>query len=404
MDWPDDLSLSITGPTASRATPRLDGEQRARRSRWVWLAGAAAIVVVAGGLVAGLRQAERPVVSTDPASCAPTGGPSGLVSFDPATGQERWQRAIGEASGPAALDGVVVTVDQSGSAVGVDVDSGEVRWCHQVGSTGGTIPVQGPTVVDAAPVVAMRLTNGDVVGLDPATGDERWRTLLAAPETAVLSVANRVLYVQDGVLAAGNGHSPAPTSPPLAALDPATGVVVPDAAPPPGILDSSNTTAQLGFVISPALGRQELTLTVSDPASGVERWSHVVPGFTAALHGDLVVVIDQTGGSGSQTGSAPKIDTRVTAYATSDGTRRWQVAVPGTPQMTFGAAGLVLVADHTQVLAIDPADGTVRWEADHGSPGQDTTYSEPGSYRAFSDSPSGPAIVGLIGAGKPSHD
>lgn len=373
----------------------------------MWLVAAAVLLMVAGLIGITRGRSDRPRMSTDQATCDSPSGPGGLVAFDPATGQSRWQRVIGDATGPAAIDGVFVAVGQDGIAVGVDVDSGDLRWCRRVDDVGGTVPVQGSLVVAAAPVVAMATAQGDVVGLDPVSGEERWRDVLSLPETAVLSVANGVLYVQVGIANSPDGNAtqpgPAATSV-LAALAPASGAAVPDPPPPPGRSDTGASTTRLTFTPTHDLGRQELVVTVNDPATGAVRWSNTLPGFTAALHDDLVVVIDQSGGTGTLAGEATNVDTRVTAYSASDGTRRWQLPMPGSPQMTFEAAGLVLVADHTHVYAIDPASGAVKWDADHGSPGQDSTYAEPGSYWTFSESTTDQVLVGLIVASKPEHD
>ena len=118
------------------------------------------------------------------------------------------------------------------------------------------------------------------------------------------------------------------------------------------------------------------------------------------------MVIDQTGGTGvwNPPTDPPGVDTRLTAYALSDGTRRWQAPTSGTPQHAYSEGGVVLVADGARVAAMEPATGALRWSVDHASPGIGGDFTEAGTYRWFGATEDGQTVVGIIVAEEPYRD
>jgi outer membrane protein assembly factor BamB len=348
-------------------------------------------------------------------------GPAALVSVDREDGSRRWSRKVGDGAGVAELDGVIVTVDTDGMAVAVDAGTGAYTWCREVGAPGEThlVPTEraagaspsGSSAIVVAGDVLVVLIGTQVTAVDPRTGATRWEREIAPTEGAAL-IGGSTVYVT-GIRTVTTvppdteegAPQPEPSAPVVAAIDPATGTLVEDAPPPPeghrtgaGVLLEESST-------SPS--RQELAVGIRDATTGRDRWTKVVPGFTASLVGDTVLVLDQTGGTGDITriaGGLSGVQTVLSAYAASDGSQRWRVDLPGTPQQVFDVGGAtVLVADESELFAVDLASGAIRWSEDHGSPGVSGVYSEPGSYRWFDTGPDG-AIAGLIVAEKPYED
>jgi hypothetical protein len=86
-------------------------------------------------------------------------------------------------------------------------------------------------------------------------------------------------------------------------VDASTGHLVSDAPPPP----SSTPTSSAGELVTTSIYSptpQEISVGVRDPLTGSDRWSKLVPGFTASITDNAVLVIDQTGGTGDATSFA----------------------------------------------------------------------------------------------------
>ena len=353
------------------------------------------------------------------------GGPSALIGFDDRTGARRWSRRIGDRTAVAQVRGIIAGVAGDGEAIGIDANSGDVKWCHELGRmSSDNQPMYQPAFVAGGDVVATLAANGHVIALDPTTGATRWDTVVPSAEGFSL-IGGQVIYVMGipttgtapPAPTAGSGDTP-PTaaSPPaslpaalppvvIAALDASNGAILATAPPPPPSKSSAAGDLITGTVYSPP--RQEISVGVRDRATGADRWTKVVPGFSASIIGDTVFVIDQTGGTGDTAGfnsTPPQVQTVLSAYAASDGAPRWHVSLPGVPQEAFGANDHIVIAKGPQVFALDPATGATQWTADHGSPGITDRYTEPGEYTWFAASADGASITGLIKAQEPYRD
>jgi outer membrane protein assembly factor BamB len=395
-----------------------------RRTPRLMIVGAAAIMLAAGVLWRASRTDSSS--KTSGTGCTEdAGGPSALVGFDASTGALRWSRRIGgELAGVAQLHDVIASVGLDGKAIGVDAVTGAVRWCRDLGAapSGNTLSFQ-LGFVAGTDVVATLTGSGHVVGLDPMSGETRWDTAITPPEGGSL-VGGALIYVKGiPVMPAievpssvpdGSGGSASNVPPPsmpaaippvvTAVLDSTTGSIVNDPPAPPSTTTSTAGELITSSVYSPT--RQEMTIRVRDPASGAERWSKLVPGFTASMTDDAVLAIDQTGRTGDATSLATgpeHVRTVLTAYAAGTGDPMWHVNLPGTPNQPFAIGHRILIANGPQLFSIDATTGTIVWSVDHGSPGVTDRYSEPGGYTWFGSTNSG-SITGLISAAEPYRD
>jgi outer membrane protein assembly factor BamB len=313
-------------------------------------------------------------------------GPAALVGVDPSSGELRWHHVADDQRSAALVGGVVGIRGPDGVAVGLDAGSGERRWCRRFGEvhrSEGAGWVH-PDLLAADDLFALITAAGEVVGVDPSTGETRWRTAVEPTEGLhLISAAN-------GVVVAGGDRGE-----PIAVLDPDEGSHMDHATSSDGSL-SLETSSTFHEV------RQEIAVAVVGE-DGETLWSSTVPGFNAQLIGDLVVVLDQTRGTGVLPEHPAGSLTLVTGYDASDGEEHWSIEVPGTPQEVFDAGQLMVVASGSMLMAID-ASGTAAWTADHGSPGTGGAHSLPGGYHWLSFDPISNTIVGLILAEQPYRD
>lgn len=320
-------------------------------------------------------------------------GPAALVAVEPSTGELRWRRSAGDQRSAALVGGVVGIRGPDGIAVALDVGTGELRWCHRFGEvhrSDGVAWVQ-PDPVAADNLFALVTSSGEVVGVDPSTGETRWETSVEPTEGLHLAETADGVALDD---AAADRREP------IAVLDSHDGSRVGHTASADGsrVLETTSIYQDL---------RQEMDLAVL----GEDRetlWSSTVPGFNAQLIDDLVAVLDQTQGTGVMPEPGTDFNpgglrTSVTGYDASDGEQRWSLEVSGTPQEVFDAGPLVIVASGPQLLAID-ASGRTAWSADHGSPGTGSAHRLPGTYHWVSFDPVSNTIVGLIRAEPPYRD
>lgn len=267
-------------------------------------------------------------------------------------------------------------------------------WCTEF--DGGAVEFLGG-IAAAGPVVGA-LTGDAVVGLDAATGEERWRRQLNAPEATL--DGGDLLWVLDGSV----------DDTPIMALEPTTGEDASDADEITSDAVSFGIgippTQADGLELSTAGGgsaRQVIEVSVSRDDSAV--WRDTVPGFVVALVTGpvepIVVVLDQTGGTGELVGSA---DTMLTAYAATSGDQQWQHALPGAPHLIAQISDEVIaVPVGTDVHAINIATGIESWVSELPSPGQGGSYDREGTFW-FVDSGSSGTAVAIGRAEQPYRD
>lgn len=173
------------------------------------------------------------------------------------------------------------------------------------------------------------------------------------------------------------------------------------------IEQSSGLRLQLAHPTTYEPGRQERDVAVFDAETDSEIWAARVPGFLSALvfteTGDpMVMVIDQTGGTGIWSGST---DTPLSAYRPADGSLAWRRPLPRPALGAYrGKPGIVVTTSESEWLAISADDGATLWSIDHGSPGRQRPYTVGGRYRDIVYMSDLDAYVGLIVAERPYRD
>ncbi|MEU3714041.1 serine/threonine-protein kinase [Streptomyces catenulae] len=224
----------------------------------------------------------------------------------------------------------------------------------------------------AAAALATALTGGFVI-VHAASGDGTPRRPAASPSTAFHPWRTTLLPRPAGyeaempACAAGSGGAVFCTQRGVSAarLDPATGTVVwRRAAPPPGKTDTAPPAPQLsgGLLYVTSADRTELSaLDPSAEGRGRTRWSLDLTAYQggAAVAGNTVLLTAADG--------------TVTALDSATHRTRWHRAFAGhaLPSFrTYGADSRTAYAAEnsadgtsTQVTAVDPASGEVRWHA-----------------------------------------
>lgn len=152
--------------------------------------------VVEDTFVAGI--AATPTVTQDLVVVASTNGT--VLAADPATLAARWTVDLGDpvyTSMAVTGDGTVgIVATATGTVVALALDDGEVVWQVDVGDS----VYASPTITgdDDATVLALE-EGGSLVGLDPATGNERWRAAVGEDGNYMSSTP----IVVDGTIVVG---------------------------------------------------------------------------------------------------------------------------------------------------------------------------------------------------------
>jgi eukaryotic-like serine/threonine-protein kinase len=225
---------------------------------------------------------------------------------------------------PVILDGIAIGVSTSGTAVALDVATGETVWAR-------ALPAGADTSVAAADgIVVVGLGNGTAVGLDASDGTERWQTDTldgARIGTPTIDEGRVFIVTLDSRDPAGDHH--------VAALDLETGQQL-WRTPSPGKRSAYSPAVADGLAI---VGSEGQILTAFDVATGEQRWQTAAPGVVevvSAIAGDTVY-------SASNGGVAFALDV-------ATGTERWQVPIKGVPYGVAVTGGLVLVGTSSGLL------------------------------------------------------
>jgi outer membrane protein assembly factor BamB len=366
---------------------------RARARRWRVLGGRVALSLL---LVAGLasltgrlldeRELATPSPTTAPAPrrVAPLWAARGAAS-EPLAPQDRTLRAAG--------DLVVATTGFGGArgrAQAYDASTGERRWAHRTGPNAFVTAVGGGWVVVAPQY-------GPLIGLDLATGKERWRFELAqgqGPESG--TIAGDTLFV--GTSFPGEGAVDPPVVYALelatgrqrwrAVLDPGTDLEWAAPVVDGGQILVADTLSHQGSVPGSHLhaldadtGRRRWKADLHAPEQGFFAEGPVVAGglaYVASASGMLVAVDTRSGRevwrdeggfplvAGVRAGLViALVGDRMVGFDPATGARRWQTPVgSGTGERWVVPDGdAVLATAGGGVVAVDAATGATRWRA-----------------------------------------
>lgn len=261
--------------------------------------------------------------------------------------------------------------------VGLDLATGQERWTNVVGDGVENLWSPGPDG---------DVTSGDSPAVDAVEGSGRVRQIAAATGTVTSCRPARELSEDElghPVLVDASGATARDRAAGAAEVIEADGASrwVRDgrqllAASAGGVATQTNTGYQDG--------PPTLAVEVLEPATGELRWAKEVPGLSAVATSTHLVVVDQfpAGSYPPEPGDVAEQQARITAYDLSDGREAWHAAVAGSPQQTFPDAGLILVpggdAGGPRVTAIDDATGAVRWDVPVAQPGRGGRFTEDG--------------------------
>lgn len=288
----------------------------------------------------------------EPGSAGRTPGAGGDAFTTPPPGtapKPLWQEAAAAgalgAADALAVAGDVVLVSGD-PLVGRDIATGKARWSRkEVAVPGAKMLLSGGRLY-----LASAEYDGDVVGLDPATGRELWRSRLGKKFSQPRPIAadERRVYVLAGIL---EKDFSTPTNV-IAAIDTASGKVVWQEQRDAGTEEWGVTAVAAGQHLVYTDFRKNVT--VRDTATGRQVWTKKIGRSNSqrlAVHEGLVIVAD-----------GPKLQ----AFALADGKERWSFAASEDFTKFYDPAvldGVLYIADSAHVLrALDPVKGLQIWQ------------------------------------------
>jgi outer membrane protein assembly factor BamB len=384
----EQAARAARGPGAAATLRRA----RARRRRVLGGRAALSLLLVAGlgGLTSRLldeRELATPPPTTVPAprQAAPLWTAGGTAS-EPLVPDDRTLRAAG--------DLVVATTGFGGPGRtrAYDARTGSLRWTHRTGPNAFVVAVGGGMVVVAPQY-------GPLIGLELATGRERWRFPLAegqGPESGVIT--GDTLFVGTSFPAEGAVDPPV-----VYALDVATGrqrwravldpgtdlqwaapvvdggqVLVADTLSHEGSAPASHLHA-----LDAATGERRWTADLHAPTQGFFTQGPVVAGglvYLRAASGMLLAVEARSGREvWRDQGGSPAIagirgglviallDDRLVGFDAAGGARRWQATVgTGAGEQWAVLDGDAVLVAGDGLVAVDAATGAARWRAAAG--------------------------------------
>jgi outer membrane protein assembly factor BamB len=390
--------LAAQAEEAARAarSPGSAATLRRARARRRWMLGgrvALSLLLVAalGSLTSRLLEEREPAAPTQtttpvPRQVAPLWTAKGAAS-EPLAPQDRTLRAAG--------DLVVATTGFGGSAGrtrAYDARTGKVRWAHRTGSNAFVAAIGGGWVVVAPQY-------GPLIGLDLATGEERWRFQLEegqGPEAG--TIAGDTLFVGTSFPSEGAVDPPVVYALELASgrqrwrtvLDPGTDlqwaapvvagrqVLVADTLSHSGSAPTSHLHA-----LDADTGRRRWKADLHAPEQGFFAEPPVVAGDRAylATASRMLVAVDTRSGrevwrdeegfplvTGVRAGLViALIGDRLVGFDSATGARRWQTPVgSGAGEQWAVLDGDTVLATGGGVVAVDAATGAARWRVATG--------------------------------------
>ncbi|MEE1744512.1 outer membrane protein assembly factor BamB family protein [Streptomyces sp. JV184] len=324
-----------------------DGHTVSRR-RILGLAGAGLGAAVVGTGVAGCGPGEEPAA---PGGSAKPGGDSkggGFTTPPPGTAPEPLWKAAAANTGLAGIDALAViggvALVSGDPLVGRSMATGKEKWSRRgVTTPGAELIVGGGTLY-----LASAEYDGDVVGLDPATGKETWRSRLGKKyqQPRPIAADDRHVYVIAGIL---EKDFTTPNNV-IAAIDTTSGRIAWREQRDAG-------TEEFGITAAAVDGRLVYTdyrenVTVRDTATGRQVWTKKISRSNNrrfAVHEGLVIVADGR---------------RLRAFDLAGGEDRWSLRTEefssfNDPQVLDG---VLYASDSVRGMwAVDPRTGKRIW-------------------------------------------
>ena len=281
------------------------------------------------------------------------GGRSGRTrAYDARTGELRWVHRTGPNAFVTAVgDGWVVVAPQYGPLIGLDLATGKERWRFELaegqGPESGTIA--GDTLFVGTSFPSEGAVGPPVVyALELASGRQRWRAVL--DRGTDLQWAAPVVDGGQVLVADTLSHEGSAPASHLHALDAGTGQVRWKAdlhAPTQGFFAEGPVVAG-GLAYLATASRMLLAV---DTRSGREVWRDEsgFPAIAGVRDGLLIALIGD----------------RLVAFDTGGGARRWQTPIGRGEgeQWAVLVGDAVLVAADGDVVAVDAATGAARWRS-----------------------------------------
>ncbi|MET9422023.1 MULTISPECIES: PQQ-binding-like beta-propeller repeat protein [unclassified Streptomyces] len=327
---------------------RRDGNAMSRRQA-LRLAGTGLGLAVLGAGAWGCSPEEE--VGVPGGGATTPGGDKGGDTFTtppPGTAPKPlWQQnaANDDLAGMHSLAVVGDTVVVSGDPlVGRDVVSGKERWSRQ----GITVPGARLIIGGGTLYLASAEYDGDVVGIDPATGKETWRSRLGKEyeQPRPIAADDRHVYVLAGIL---EEDFSTPTNV-IAAIDTTSGKIAWREQRDKGTEEYGITAAVVGERLAYTDFRENVT--VRDTTTGRQLWTKKIGRSNHrrfAVHEDLMIVADGQ---------------RLRAFALAGGAERWSLATEefsafNDPQVLDG---VLYASDSVRGMwAVDPGTGKKIW-------------------------------------------
>ena len=169
------------------------------------LVAAVALVVIVGGLIAGLivvrghgsnQTGGSPTPTTHVSTNLYLGSGTGVYKIDTSTGKVVWSYPLpGSYSAPTVVNGVVYAASLSGPVVALDANTGKQIWSHDrqgIGTTATPAVVGGVVYVGGSDA-------GQVLALNASDGTQRWVAQIVPTDDRNSALMNSVI-VADGVV------------------------------------------------------------------------------------------------------------------------------------------------------------------------------------------------------------
>ena len=268
-------------------------------------------------------------------------GPTGRRTIAFATdGSERWSRSTADAPiPPGPFDGQGIAVLATDDLIGVDAATGVERWRVESSEA----PLAHGTSVAVVWDVAEPGGSSRFRGIDRVTGDELWVGDTPLSDQSRVVVARSPAAVRGEVVVV-------PTGATVTAIDMRTGATLWQAPQLAHLAAADGVIIGIRGADGPP---RSITVAALDAASGQQLWTAPgLPSYGGLLAvGDGVIVVRHADRAG------------LVAHELSSGDERWRAAQPpaGEPQLISGTS-LVLLWEG-ELAVVSTTDGATIWSA-----------------------------------------